>query len=63
MEIRNTQKIDSGTTEILKNISTYSRKIGKKIRVQLLKGSFITLKYIMNIIIVCEFSQNFLLLR
>ena len=48
MEIRNTQKIDSGTTEILKNISTYSRKIGKKIRVQLLKGSFITLKCVMK---------------
>ena len=40
IDVRNAQKIDSGTTEILKNISTYSRKIGKKIKVQLLKGYF-----------------------
>jgi len=39
IDVRNAQKIDSGTTEILKNISTYSRKIGKKIKVQLLKDS------------------------
>ena len=41
MDGKNTRQIDNDTTEILKNISTYSRKIGKKIKVQLLKGFFL----------------------